>query len=191
MTHLRFLVLCAALALGAAAPAAGASPAHPVMGGSTLACTGRVDPARPLVLDPAVRARPQRLSLEGTVLLDRCRTGAGDRVRRRSARVRVSGSGTVSCTGWSGLTGRARVEWFAGDNRTGRRLGTSSVVQSGRNSGGMSAALPRGRVTSGPLTGARVDSGVTYGLSALRCASQGVRSVSGPVWVRFTGATVS
>ncbi|MDI5975923.1 hypothetical protein [Amycolatopsis magusensis] len=158
-------------------------PAAPAPAVESLLCEGSAD--QPLILDQPVGSRPAKITGQANAALDDCVGGDGT---LRSATVTMTGTGTVSCTDFSGYSVRAEVTWFDGPDQTGRQVGVSTLVPEGPEQGQVATAatlVPAGRVLDGPLESQKVTGGAVITPQMLACSDSTVRTMPRSFWLRF------
>ncbi|NLU67774.1 hypothetical protein [Streptomyces sp. HNM0574] len=150
-----------------------------------LSCEARTPAGRPLTFRPALTQSPRTVRVRGTLRLSAC-TASGKAARAlRTGVLRADVPARAGCTSVRPGKGRATVTWY---DKRGHRAGTSRISTTPRTLKGFSPGdtLLGGKVTAGPLTGARVGGSTTPTSDVTRCAVSGLRSLSGAGKIVFT-----
>ncbi|NRQ36784.1 hypothetical protein HII36_33845 [Nonomuraea sp. NN258] len=168
-------VMAATGALGTLAPAQ--TPA--------LTCTVATPPTRTLTFAPRLGLTPRKIDSRGNLQLTGCTSPDGSASYLRSGWMAVRATSDSSCASARHVRGRAVVTWF---DATSRPVGRSVLRIRGDRLATQSPAdaLLDGTITAGPLSGRRARGGITPVMGILRCATQGMSTLSGTGTITFT-----
>jgi hypothetical protein len=172
------LLALTALAIGPS-PAAAETSGQP-----SLRCHVATSANNPITFSPKLNLQPRTTHVTGTFRLTACSSPNGSQRRLRSGVLTLRATSRASCSGGSAITGSGTLTWH---DASGRRIGTSTLKSTRRSVSGYNPgdALLGGKITRGPLTGARMSGSATPTSNVSRCATSGLRTVTGAGTVSF------